>query len=153
MRVSQGGTKTFILDIDKSRRTIGRFGIITLADARTEVRDNLRSERLGAFDRSRSPSPQRLMRSSQRKRSPAAPTIMGLQRLINLHFRFKGQLADVKHTDIERRLLKIKSKSEHNHALLNAKTFLTWARRSGVTSRTIRLSGSRRISSRIGLAC
>jgi Arm DNA-binding domain len=38
VRVSQGGTKTFVLNIHKARRSLGRYGIVPLAEARTEAR-------------------------------------------------------------------------------------------------------------------
>ncbi len=130
LRVSQGGTKTFILNLDKSRRTIGRFGIITLADARTEARRLLAERTLGRF-RPQTISFETAFNAfiAEKEKSRRARTIKDYKRLINLHFRFKGQLADVKHADIERRLVKIKSKSEHNHALQNIKTFFTWAQK------------------------
>lgn len=130
MRVSQGGTKTFMLNIDKSRRTIGRFGIITLADARTEAKRLLAERTLGRF-RPQSISFETAFDAfiAEKEKSRRARTIKDYKRLINLHFRFRGQLADVKHADIERRLVRIKSRSEHNHALQNIKTFFTWAQK------------------------
>ena len=38
VRVSQGGSKTFVLKLDNSRRAIGRFPIISLSEARIEAR-------------------------------------------------------------------------------------------------------------------
>lgn len=130
VRVSQGGTKTFVLNIHKARRSLGRYGVVTLAEARTEARRILAQKTLGhtrpqsitftaAFD----------VFLAEKEKSRRARTIKDYKRLINLHFPFKGQLADVKHTDIERRLVRIKSRSEHNHALQNAKTFFTWAQK------------------------
>jgi integrase len=130
VRVSQGGTKTFILKTQNARRTIGRFGIITLGDARTEAKRLLAERTLGRF------RPQAITFSAafdafiaEKEKSRRARTIKDYRRLINLHFPFKGQLSEVKHGDIERRLVRIKSRSEHNHALQNAKTFFTWAQK------------------------
>jgi hypothetical protein len=47
LRVLQGGSKTFILKRHNSRITIGRYGVITLADARAEVRRMLAEFTLG----------------------------------------------------------------------------------------------------------
>src|ERR1041384_1071725 len=49
VRVSQGGTRTFVLMHGRSRQltTIGRVGIISLADARAEARRILRERTLG----------------------------------------------------------------------------------------------------------
>lgn len=93
LRVSQGGAKTFILNLDKSRRTIGRFGIITLADARTEAKRLLAERTLGRF------RPQSISFDvafdaflAEKEKSRRARTIKDYKRLINLHFRSKGQL-------------------------------------------------------------
>jgi len=54
-RVSQGGSKTFILNIRNRRRTLGRYGILSLAKAREEARlmDDrgplLKKGRMGAY--------------------------------------------------------------------------------------------------------
>jgi hypothetical protein len=47
LRVSQGGSKTFILKRHNCRITIGRYGVITLADARAEARRMLAEFTLG----------------------------------------------------------------------------------------------------------
>ncbi|MDP3074749.1 site-specific integrase [Bradyrhizobium sp.] len=130
VRVSQGGTKTFVLNIHKARRSLGRYGIVSLAEARAEAKRILAQKTLGHT------RPQSITFTAafdafiaEKEKSRRARTIKDYQRLINLHFRFKGQLSEVKHGDIERRLVRIKSKSEHNHALQNAKTFFTWAQK------------------------
>ena len=130
VRVSQGGTKTFVLNIHKARRSLGRYGIVSLAEARAEAKRILAQKTLGQT------RPQSITFTlafdaflAEKEKSRRARTIKDYKRLINLHFPFKGQLADVKHPDIERRLVRIKSRSEHNHALQNAKTFFTWAQR------------------------
>ena len=130
VRVSQGGSKTFVLKTQNARRSLGRYGIVSLAEARAEARRILAQKTLGQT------RPQSITFAAafdafiaEKEKSRRARTIKDYKRLINLHFRFKGQLADVKHPDIERRLTRIKSKSEHNHALQNAKTFFTWAQK------------------------
>ena len=48
VRVSQGGSKTFILILGSGkRRTIGRFGVISLSKAREEARRILAEKTLG----------------------------------------------------------------------------------------------------------
>jgi hypothetical protein len=48
VRVSQGGSKTFIVMVASGqRRVIGRFGILTLAEARTEAKRVLAQKTLG----------------------------------------------------------------------------------------------------------
>ena len=48
VRVSQGGTKTFVLvaGANRSRTTIGRVGVVTLSEARTEAK-HLLAKRTG----------------------------------------------------------------------------------------------------------
>src|SRR5215467_11344349 len=48
VRVSQGGSKTFVLMIGSGkRRTLGRFGIVTLSKAREEARRIVAEKTLG----------------------------------------------------------------------------------------------------------
>jgi hypothetical protein len=47
VRVSQGGSKTFVLNIHNSRRAIGRYPVISLAQARSEARRMLAEKTLG----------------------------------------------------------------------------------------------------------
>ena len=57
VRVSQGGTKTFTLAYGSPRKrvTLGRFGIITLAQARDKARQLLAHRTLHGDRRRRSP--------------------------------------------------------------------------------------------------
>src|SRR5438477_12657916 len=47
VRVSQGGSKTFVLNVHNSRRAIGRYPVISLAQARSEARRLLAEKILG----------------------------------------------------------------------------------------------------------
>jgi hypothetical protein len=47
VRVSQGGSKTFILNISNSRRAIGRYPVISLSEARDEAKRILAEKTLG----------------------------------------------------------------------------------------------------------
>jgi integrase len=53
VRVSQGGTKTFTLIVGKDRQrvSLGRYGVISLADARTKARALLARRSLGETER------------------------------------------------------------------------------------------------------
>jgi integrase len=46
---------------------------------------------------------------------------------LNQHFPFKCQIGEIRHSDVLRRLAKIDTNAEHDHALSVAKTFFTWA--------------------------
>jgi integrase len=135
VRVSQGGSKTFVLKVNNTRRTLGRYGIITLAEARTEAKRLLAEKTLGktrprtitfseAFD----------IFIEEKSKSRRERTVKDYNRLIKLHFPFNGQLSEITHQDIERQLRKIKAPSEHNHALQNIKTFFTWAHKRRIIS-------------------
>lgn len=127
-RVSQGGAKTFILKVDNSRRAIGRFPIISLAEARTEAKRLLAEKTLGKV-RPQSITYEQAVKvfleeKGERRRSR---TVADHKRHLGL-LGFKGQLADVTHQDLERKLKRLPP-SEFNHRLACAKTFFRWAQK------------------------
>ncbi len=127
-RVSQGGTKTFILKVQNSRRAIGRYPIISLAEARIEARRLLAEKTLGKTRPQAMTYPAALQAFLDEKAKSRRPrTVATLRSRLNQHFPLKGQLADQTHQEIGRRLSKIKTPSEHDHALSAVKTFFTWA--------------------------
>lgn len=127
-RVSQGGAKTFILKLDNSRRAIGRYPIISLSEARTEAKRLLAEKTLGKVRPQSITFPAALeLFLAEKGKARKASTVKDLAFRLNRHFPFKGQLADVNHQDVARRLARLSSSSEHNQALRVAKTFFTWA--------------------------
>lgn len=128
VRVSQGGAKTFVLNIHNARRSIGRYPIISLAEARQEAKRLLAEKTLGKSRPQSVPYAKALdefLEEKQKTRRPA--TYQNLRLRLKQHFTFKGPIAGVTHQDVSRRLAKIPSSSEHDHALSVAKTFFTWA--------------------------
>lgn len=128
LRVSRGGAKTFVLKLHNSRRAIGRFPILSLSEARTEAKRLLAEKTLGKVRPQSITYPQALalfLAEKEKARRPS--TVRSLRDRLSRHFPFKGQLADISHQEFARRLAKIKTASEHNHALAAAKTFFTWA--------------------------
>lgn len=128
VRVSQGGSKTFVLNRNNNFITIGRFGVLTLANARTEAKRLLAEFTLGKV-RPKSitfPAAVELFLAEKRKSCRPATVANHADRL-KRHLPFKGQLADITHQDIVRRLAKISTNAEHDHALSVAKTFFTWS--------------------------
>ncbi|MGZ8322030.1 MAG: tyrosine-type recombinase/integrase [Rhodoplanes sp.] len=128
VRVSQGGSKTFIVNQHNTLITIGRWPLISLAEARTEAKRVLAEKTLGKV------RPQSITvplatelfleeKTKARRRS----TVADLKDRLSRHFNLTGQLADVTHHEIVRRLSRIKTPREHNAALRVAKTFFTWA--------------------------
>jgi integrase len=63
---------------------------------------------------------------AEKRKSRRQSTVDSHKDRLGRHFPFKAQLADITHQDIVRRLSKVSSNSEHDHALSVAKTFFTW---------------------------
>jgi hypothetical protein len=128
VRMSQGGAKTFVLKIDNARRAIGRYPLLTLSEARTEAKRILAERTLGRVrPGSISFVAAKELFLAEKKKTRKARTHQNLKQRLDLHFKFSGQLTDFTHTELVRKLGKIKSNSEHDHALSVAKTFFTWA--------------------------
>jgi Arm DNA-binding domain len=127
-RVSQGGTKTFVVQHGPDRRLIrvGRYPVISLADARSEAKQLLAQMTLGKH-RPRSvrwdEAVERYIAACKEKNRPS--TVRSYERLLVRHFPFKRcQLIDITYEEIERKLAKINAPAERNHALVGVKTFL-----------------------------
>lgn len=132
-RVSQGGTRTFIViaGADRQRTTIGRFPVISLAEARTEAKRILAERTLGkhrprtiAWDDAVD------LYLAECKLKNKERTVADYDRLLKKYFPFKRrQLASMTYEDIESKLARIVAPSERNHALVAAKVFLSWAQK------------------------
>lgn len=127
LRVSQGGSKTFILKRHNSRITIGRYGVISLANARAEARRMLAEFTLGKIRPQSITYPQAVKLFIEDKaRSRRNSTADGYKWLLE-RFPFKGQLSDIAHADVTRSLKSIRSRSTYDHALIAARIFFNWA--------------------------
>jgi len=131
LRVSQGGTKSFVLVHGKTRErvTIGRYPVISLAQARSEAKHILAERTLGrarpksvAWDEAKALF---LAACVQKNKSR---TLDDYTRLLKKHFAFgKTQLADITTQQITHRLDRlVDTPSEQNHALVAVKVFLRW---------------------------
>lgn len=127
-RVSQGGTKTFLLVVGRDRRkiTIGRFPIISLSQARTEAKRLLAEFTLGKV------RPQSItyaaalelfLADKAQNRRPA--TVLDYRRRLE-RLNFKCQLADITPPEASRKLDRFTAPSERSHILVAAKVFFTW---------------------------
>jgi integrase len=127
-RVSQGGTKTFVVKLQNSRRAIGRWPLISLADARGEAKRLLAEKTLGKV-RPQSITVEKAVELflAEKEKGRRTRTVADLRDRLKRHFDIKGQLADVTHGEIVRRLAKIKTPQEHNAALRVGKNFFTWS--------------------------
>jgi hypothetical protein len=118
IRLSQGGTKTFVLKIDNTRRAIGRYPLLTLSQARIEAKRLLAERTLGKIrPQSITFTAAKELFLAEKKKTRRARTHHNLKQRIDLHFKFSGQLSDFTHHELVRKLGKIKSNSEHDHAL------------------------------------
>jgi len=128
VRVSPGGTKTFVLNQNKTRRTIGRYPDISLSQARTEARRLVAEKTLGKIRPQSITYTQAVLLFLEEKRERRKErTVRDHKRHLNL-LGFKCQLAEVTHQDMERKLKRLPP-SEFNHRLACAKTFFTWAQK------------------------
>lgn len=133
-RVSQAGTRSFVLQHGRDRRltTIGRYPIISLSDARAEAKRILAENTLGRH------KPQTItwddalkiyFETCDQKNKPR--TVRDYRRLLGRHFRFGStRVADITPQMINQRIDRLRNTvSEQNHALVAVKIFFRWATR------------------------
>jgi integrase len=142
VRVSPGGTKTFVLMYGASRRlvSVGRVGIITLANARDKARQMLAKETLGVAER-----PSMLVKDALELFFSAAEsrlrprTLADYRRLLTRHLRkfakrTVGSLTNHELTEAIDEL--VETPSEQNHAFAAMRTFFRFCVRRGLVSRS-----------------
>jgi len=130
VRVSQGGSKTFIVMTGSGKReTIGRVGVITLAQARTEARKRLAEKTLGiakptdttTFDNAQ----QLYLEHCRQKNRPG--TVASYKRLLGRLAFGKTQLKDITPQEIIRKLDRLTDRPvEHHHAVVAGRIFFAW---------------------------
>ena len=127
-RVSQGGTKTFILKHRNRRISIGRYPVLSLAEAREEAKRMLAEFMLGRLR----PQPMSMQKAAklfieEKSKSNRPSTVASYERLLEKHFPFTCQLTHVSHNDVVHRLNRLKATpAEYNHALTGGKVFFNW---------------------------
>ena len=127
-RVSQGGTKTFVLVHGADRRfiTIGRYPVLSLSQARAEAKRLLAEFTLG---KSR---PQSITYQAavdlflKDKAQGRRPSTVNSYRVKLARLNFKGRVADVTHDDAARKINRITAPSERSHILVAGKVFFNW---------------------------
>lgn len=126
VRVSQGGSKTFVVNRNNSLITIGRYGVVTLAEARTEAKKLLAEFTLGKIRPQSLTYSQAVALFLEEKAKSAKPrTLYDYKRLLG-RFKFQGQLPELNHRELERNLQRFKSQGEYNHILIALKVFFNW---------------------------
>ncbi len=127
VRVSQGGTRSFFLQFGKDRRfvTLGRYPIISLAEARGEAKRQLAEHTLGRL------RPQSLVYKDavalyleEKAKSRRARTVRDYVRLLGrVSF---GQLGDITHDSMAKALKRFTAPSEYNHLVVALRIFFNW---------------------------
>lgn len=135
VRVSQGGTRTFIVMLGTSRRrvTIGKFPIVSLSDARKQAKTLIAEETLGKFRPARtawdSTVSEFLAEHGRSERTRA-----DYKRLLAKHFPFgMRSVADITSREIAQMLSKLNhTPSEKHHAFRVVRTLFRYCIRQGI---------------------
>jgi integrase len=133
-RVSQGGTKTFVLVHGKDRRrtSLGRYPLISLADARGEAKRILAEHTLGKHQAPRQTFKGALdafLANHEANNRPG--TTSEVRRILTKQFAslHRHQLAEVRTHDLTRitdRMMESGHPSAANHAHMAVRSFLHW---------------------------
>lgn len=132
IRVSQGGSKSFVVMIGKSRqlKTLGRYPSMALADARREAKryqsdisllevPQIGKPALVSFDEAK----ERFLKDSDRRNK--ASTAGEYRRLLNRHFNFEKNLRDITRQDIMSVIEHLnQTHSEPRHAFIAIRTIV-----------------------------
>lgn len=128
-RVSQGGTKTFVLNRKNSLITIGRFPTISLSQARTEAKRLLAEFTLGRV------RPQSITYAEavklfleEKTKARRGSTVSAYKGLLN-SITLIGQLTEITHQEVQRKLAKFKTEGAYNHHLVALTVFFNWCRK------------------------
>lgn len=132
VRVSAGGTKSFIVLIAEGRRkSLGKYPSVTLSAARTEAKRLLAEKALGkirpkhkAFDDAKA----EFLEEKARHRRPR--TVGNYKQLLNRHFRFgRKSIGDITPYEISRVLNRLNdTPALKHHAYTAAQVLFNWAR-------------------------
>lgn len=134
VRVSQAGTKSFVLThgVRRQRETIGRVGVIALAEARSQAKRRLAEYTLGkekppavSWDAALGQYLTEL--KGRRKES----TYLEYTRVLKRHFRFgQTKLPELSQRDLDQKLDRLATTpSEQQHAFVVLRVFLNWCYR------------------------
>jgi len=133
LRISQGGTKTFVVvhGVERRRFTIGRYPTISLKQARDKAKELQAGLTLGLIEKRPSPASTDALKlyleASEAKNRPG--TVTEYRRLLTNHFAFgRKRLSEITRADIQAKLNKLKDRpSEQRHAFVALKVFFNWA--------------------------
>ena len=139
IRVSQGGTKTFVVLYGKERRrrSLGRYPDLSLSEARTlakQAQVDITLDELNPsnqlpkvrFDTART----KFLDDSRARTRPR--TVGEYERLLNKHFNFEQNIDDLTRQDIAKVVDGLKAKrSEQQHAYVAIRTMMNWCAKCG----------------------
>ena len=134
VRVSKGGTRSFVLTHGKLRRreTLGRVGIISLGDARAEAKRRLAEYTLGRQKLTSIDWTSAIEEFIEDgKVHLKERTLKDYRRIFDKHFRFGDlKLTEILPDEIQRRLTRLRDRPvEQHHAFVVLGTFFRWAHR------------------------
>lgn len=131
LRISQGGTRSWVVQHGPTRQltTIGRYPLISVADARTEAKRILAERTLGKtrpISITYEEALKQFLAACEQKNKTR--TVADYRRHLNLHFKFgKTQLSAITSQEIMRRIDRLRATpSEQSHAFVALKIFLRW---------------------------
>ncbi len=138
VRVSQGGTKTFIAlcGPKRKRHSIGRYPNMSLAEARARAKGiqaefALESPHKVARPTLKFDDARRMFLADSAKRNRPR-TVEEYTRLLHKHFTFDGPLEDIDRHELVRALDMLKSTpSEQKHAFVAIRTMMNWCWKRG----------------------
>lgn len=138
VRVSQGGTKSFVVMYGPKRRlkTIGRYPRLSLSKARREAK-RLQAElfdkggTLSSYEKiSYDDARQRFLEDSKTRNKER--TYTDYNRLLNRHFSFSKRLAEITRADIMDTVERLSSTpSEQQHAFVAMRVMMNWSVKRG----------------------
>lgn len=134
VRVSEGGTKSFVLTYGPMRRreTIGRVDTITLKQARKKAKGFLAEYTLGGSKPSSTTWKEAValfLADARRRLKAATAERYGYE--LNRHFRFgETKLHDIRPVDLQRKIdALVDTPRQQHHAFVTLQTFVRWAYR------------------------
>jgi len=134
VRVSQGGSKSFVLvhGVNRQRETLGRYPTISLRQARDQAKKKQAEITLGIEqNRSISFKDARELFLEDCRSKNKKNTVDYYRKRLDIHFRFgRKRLDEISRTDIQSRIRRSQvSPPEQHHAFVAIRTFLNWALR------------------------
>jgi integrase len=125
LRVSQGGSKTFILNSRGTFVTIGRFPLLSLSQARTEAKKLLAENTLGRGRLAGMGYQEAVtLYLAEKQKGRRATTVTEYKRLLGrVSF---TRISEITHDNIVRQLAPITSKHEYNKVLIALRILCNW---------------------------